>query len=61
MEEAITFSREDAQGVQSPHNDTVVVTFNIANYDVCCILVNDRSSINVLFYNEFSKMDFILD
>ena len=56
LEEAITFFEEDAEGVQFLHNDMVVVSLNIINYDVCYILIDNESSINILFYDVFSKM-----
>ena len=54
-EEPITFTEEDAQGVQFPHNDAVVVSLNIANYDVHRILVDNESSADILFYDAFSR------
>ena len=55
-EESITFIEEDAQEIQFPHNDAVVVSLNIADYDVRRILVDSESSIDILFYDVFSKM-----
>ena len=55
-EELITFTEIDAQGVQFPHNDVVVIFLNIVDYDLCHILVDNGSSTNVLFYDTFSKM-----
>ena len=37
------------------HNDAIIVSLNIANFDVCHILVDNESSVDVLFYNTFSK------
>ena len=48
IEEFITFTKEDARGVQFPHNDAVVVSLNIANYDVRRILVDNGSSADIL-------------
>ena len=56
VEEPITFTEEDTQGVQFPHNDAVVVSLNIANYDVRRILVDNGSSADILFYDAFSRM-----
>ena len=56
-EEVITFFREDAKGIQFSYNDAVVVSLNIKNYNVHRILVDDESSVDVLFHNAFSKMD----
>ena len=43
VEEPITFTEVDTQGVQFPHNDAVVVSLNIANYDVRRILIDNGS------------------
>ncbi|XP_073109541.1 uncharacterized protein [Elaeis guineensis] len=40
-----------------PHDDPIVVSLNIANYDIHRVLVDNRSSINVLFYNAFIRMN----
>ena len=53
----ITFFESDLQGVQTLHNDAVVVSSTIAKYDVKRILVDNGSSTNVLFYAVFSRMD----
>ena len=34
----------------------VVVSLNITDYDVYCILVDSGSSIDILFYDAFSKI-----
>ena len=60
VEEPITFTEVDTQGVQFPHNDAVIVSLNIANYDVRRILVDNGSSADILFYDAFSRMS-ILD
>ena len=54
--DAITFTDEDVQGIQTPHDDAVVVSATIANYDVKRIFVDNGSSMNVLFYSTFSRM-----
>ena len=56
MEESITFTEEDAREIQFPHNDAVVVSLNIADYDVCHILVDSGSLANILFYDAFLKI-----
>lgn len=48
------------QGIKSLHNDAVVVTLNIVNYNVYCILVDNGSSTDVLFYDAFWKIGFTL-
>ena len=54
-EKPITFTEEDARGVQFSHN-VVVNSLNIEDYDVHRILVDNESSIDVLSYDAFSKM-----
>ncbi|XP_021598830.1 uncharacterized protein LOC110604831 [Manihot esculenta] len=49
----ITFSPEDAQGVQMPHDDALVVEAIIHNYRVKKILVDDGSKVNLLPYRVF--------
>ena len=61
IEEPITFTEEDAQGVQFPHNDAVVVSLNIANYDVRRMLVDNGSSADILFCDAFSRMSILDD
>ena len=34
----------------------VVVSLNIIDYDVRCVLIDNGSSVDVLFYDAFSKM-----
>lgn len=52
---SITFLEEDNQGVQFLHNDVVIVTLNVENYDACHILIDNRSSANVFYYNTLLK------
>ncbi|XP_021597614.1 uncharacterized protein LOC110603915 [Manihot esculenta] len=52
----ITFSPEDAQGVQMPHDDALVVEAVIHNYRVKKILVDDGSKVNLLPYRVFQQM-----
>ena len=59
IEESITFTKEDAQGVQFSHDNAVVVSLNIANYDIRRILVDNGSSADILFYDAFSRMSFL--
>ena len=59
-EESITFTEEDAQEIQFPHNDVVVVSLNIADYDVRRILVDSGSSVDILFYDTFLKISILV-
>ncbi|XP_043815325.1 uncharacterized protein LOC122724433 [Manihot esculenta] len=52
----ITFSPEDAQDVQMPHDDALVIEAVIHNYRVKKILVDDGSKVNLLPYRVFQQM-----
>ena len=53
----IFFSKNDVKEIQTPHNDTIVIFMTIAKYDVKKILVDNGSSVDVLFYDTFSKLN----
>lgn len=36
----------------------IVVILSITNYNVHCVLVDNRSLVDILFYDAFSKMGF---
>ena len=57
----ITFTKEDAQGIQFPHTNAFVVILNIINYDIRHILIDNRSSVDVLFCDAFLKMKILDD
>ncbi|XP_058092147.1 uncharacterized protein LOC131238038 [Magnolia sinica] len=52
----LTFTEEDAHGIQHPHNDALVVTMTIANRKVYCILVNTGSSADVIYSEAFERI-----
>ena len=54
LRDAITFTEQDV-GVQQLHNDAVVVTLNIADYNVHRIFINNESSIDILYFLSFLK------
>ena len=58
FKDAITFTEQDAKGVQASHNDVVVVTTNITDYNVHRIFINNGSSVDVLYFFIFSQMKF---
>ncbi|XP_073289159.1 uncharacterized protein [Primulina huaijiensis] len=53
---ALSFGPEDLRGVVTPHNDALVVTATIANYDVARIFIDNGSSVNVLFKSTLDQM-----
>ncbi|KAI3473671.1 hypothetical protein Pfo_031543, partial [Paulownia fortunei] len=41
----------------APHNDALVITTTVANFDVARIMVDTGSSVDVLFYEAYKKMN----
>ena len=52
----ITFSDSDAHLIHHPHFDALVITVMMANNNVHRILVDNGSSIDILYYQTFQKM-----
>ncbi|XP_073304582.1 uncharacterized protein [Primulina huaijiensis] len=52
----ISFGTEDLRGVVAPHNDALVVTATVANYDVARIFIDNGSSVNILFKSTLDQM-----
>ncbi|XP_073123103.1 uncharacterized protein [Henckelia pumila] len=52
----ISFGPEDLRGVVAPHNDALVVTVIVVNYDVSRIFVDSGSSVNILFKGTLDQM-----
>lgn len=59
--EPITFTKEDNQGILFLHNDAVVISLNIKNYNVYCILIDNGSLIDVLYYDAFVQIGISFD
>ena len=55
-EQAITFIDEDAERIHHPHDDAIVITLLIANYTTRRVLVDNGSSVDILYYPAFQKM-----
>ncbi|XP_077232463.1 uncharacterized protein LOC143869792 [Tasmannia lanceolata] len=54
--QVISFSTENYNGLQVPHDDALVIRLIIANFDVGKILVDIGSSVNVLHLETFEEM-----
>ena len=52
----ITFTEEDARWVHHPHNDALVVTILIGAMNVHRVLVDNGSSVNIIYYSTYKKM-----
>ncbi|XP_058068317.1 uncharacterized protein LOC131217413 [Magnolia sinica] len=53
---SMTFSEDDACGIQHPHDDALVVTMTIANYKVYRILIDTESSADVIYFEAFERI-----
>lgn len=60
-EHPISFHESDAEGVQQPHDDPLVVTLLIKNYKTSRVLIDNGSSADILFANAFSQMGILKD
>lgn len=54
---AITFTDEDLTGVQTPHNDALVVTLWMVGCDVKRLLIDQGSSSEVMYYDLLKKLE----
>ncbi|GFZ17391.1 hypothetical protein Acr_26g0006610 [Actinidia rufa] len=57
----ITFNNDDLKGLHLPHDDALVVSAVIANFNVQRILIDNGSSADILFISAFEKMKIGLD
>ncbi|XP_010265496.1 PREDICTED: uncharacterized protein LOC104603216 [Nelumbo nucifera] len=55
-EDPITFTDDDLRGVQTSHNNALVITAEIANFKVRRILVDIGSSDDILFEDAFEQL-----
>ncbi|KAK3010864.1 hypothetical protein RJ639_012970 [Escallonia herrerae] len=51
----------DLKDVKTPHDDPLVITIKAGNFEVKCVLVDNGSSIEILFYDAFKKMNISMD
>ena len=56
IDTTITFSDSDLEGCQHPHDDLLVVRAIVANTTVHRVLVDNGSSIDIIFASAFDKM-----
>ena len=57
IEQVISFSDSDLRDVQLPHNDPLVVTLRIGNYDVQRVLIDQGSFAKVMYQDLYEKLD----
>ena len=56
VNETISFSDSDLHDVQLPHNDPLVITLRIENYDVKRVLVDQGSFAEVMYQELYEKL-----
>ena len=49
----VDFSEEDAQHLHPPHDDTLVISIRIGDYNTHQVLVDNGSSANIFYYLVF--------
>ncbi|KAI3451162.1 hypothetical protein Pfo_007827 [Paulownia fortunei] len=53
----IQFGPHDMKELQALHNDALVITATVTNFDVARVMINTGSSVNVLLYEAYKKMN----
>ena len=56
LDNTITFSNFDMEGRQHPHDDPLVIRAVVANKTVHRVLIDNRSSTDIIFASAFDKM-----
>ncbi|XP_028121917.1 uncharacterized protein LOC114319112 [Camellia sinensis] len=52
----LSFSTMDLERVQMPHNDALVVTLRVKDIDIKRILIDQGSSVEIMYYDTFKQM-----
>ena len=52
----IGFSEEDARRLHHPHDDALVVSLRVEDYNMHRVLVDNGSSVDILYYPAFQQM-----
>ena len=52
----IGFSEEDARRLHHPHDNALVITLRVEDYNMYRVLVDNDSSIDILYYLAFQQM-----
>ncbi|XP_050255105.1 uncharacterized protein LOC126700998 [Quercus robur] len=52
----IKFSKDDAWRLHHPHDDALMVSLQIGDYNMHQVLVDNGSSVNILYYPAFQQM-----
>ena len=52
----IEFSEEDARRLHHPHDDAIVVSIRVGDYNTHRVLIDNGSSANILYYSAFQQI-----
>ena len=52
----IGFSKEDARRLHHPHDDALVISIRVGDYNMHRVMVDNSSSIDILYYPTFQQM-----
>ena len=52
----MSFNEGDARGVKQPHNDPLVIMLNIEGFNTKRILVDNRSSTDIIYLPAFQQL-----
>ena len=52
----IGFSEEDARKLHHPHDDALVVSLQVGDYNMLRVLVDNGSLADILYYSAFQQM-----
>ena len=53
----ITFTDEDFKALDLDHDDPMVISIEVAEYGIGKVLVDQGSSVNILYWKTFQKMN----
>jgi hypothetical protein len=55
-DQVISFSEDDAKGIHQPHDDALVVTMTIAGFITRRVLIDNRSSADIIYLLAYQEM-----
>lgn len=61
IEQVISFCNKDLEGVKFSHDDLLVINMLVGNFTIRGVLIDNRSSVNVLYHDVYKKMCYIND
>ena len=53
----LRFTEQDMQGIDTPHNDALVLTLNINTFDVKRVVNGPGSSFKIMYHILYKKLD----